>query len=350
MHNRRPHKRALLLFLQLLVLLGIDSLAIAQGWQRIPIPTDASPGREWQLQEDLSDDFAYEFKSTNELATINGKWRNYYFGPWSGPGTTTWRHENVAVSNGKLRIHASRMAGEKKSFAADQDGDGSPEELNLPATRLGCITSLAMVESPAYIEARVKIPNAVLAANVWLLSADSTQEIDILESYGGRGDDNRNDWLAQKVHFSHHVFIREPFQDYQPKDNSTWYKHPRLNSKRGGGYWTGRYHRFGVYWRDPTHLEYYLDGKLVKTTSGLNDTAEQGGIDPLGYTRDTSGERTGLNKPMQIIINMEAQTWNAAAGRTPTDKELKRKGDHTYLVDWVRVYKPVESYAETNAR
>jgi len=43
---------------------------------------------------------------------------------------------------------------------------------------------------------------------------------------------------------------------------------------------------------------------------------------------------------MNIIINMEAQTWNSAAGRTPSDEEIKRTKDHTYLVDWVRVYKP----------
>jgi len=115
-----------------------------------------------------------------------------------------------------------------------------------------------------------------------MLSADSTQEIDVIEAYGGRGDDERSDWFARRIHLSHHVFIRDPFQDYQPNDDSTWYTRSTLHAKRGEGYWTDRFHRVGVYWRDPTHLEYYLNGKLIKTTSRLDDTEGQGGIDPLG--------------------------------------------------------------------
>ena len=329
------------LFIRSALAMTLAFVSSGQPWRAHAIPVAAGPGREWQLVEEVSDDFDYEFGPTPESATLGGKWRNHYRGHWDGPGTTIWRHENVRVSKGFLRIHATRVRGETKKFETDSDGDGTSESFDLPATRLGCITSLSTVQQPAYVEARVKIPNAVVAANVWLLSADSTQEIDVLESYGGPGDDNRSDWFAQRIHLSHHVFIRKPFQDYQPMDKSTWYTRPGLKAKSGQGYWTNKFLRIGVYWKDPTHLEYYLDGKLVKTTSGLDNTDEQDGIDPRGYTKDASGKRTGLNKPMHVIINMETQTWNAAAGRTPTDEELKRKKDHTYLVDWIRVYKPV---------
>lgn len=338
-----------------LVALGMTTTAAGQEWKQTKIPVDAGDGQQWQLQEDVSDDFRYEFSPSPEAATIGGKWINHYRGHWEGPGTTKWRHENVAVTRSHLWIRATRVKGETKAFRFDKDQDGKAEELELPATRLGCITSVGTVQYPAYVEARVKVANAVLASNVWMLSADDTQEIDIIECYGGRGDDERADWFSQRIHMSHHVFIRKPFQDYQPSDKSTWYFRPKRRARRGEGYWTSRFLRVGVYWRDPAHLEYYLDGKLVKTTSGLDNStleetgdkngnkkgAEKGGIDPLGYTKDETGERTGLVKPMNIIINMEAQDWNAAAGRTPTDDEIKRKKDHTFLVDWVRVYKPV---------
>lgn len=333
----------------LVLALGIPMLAtltgsscVAGGWDDIPIPAEAGPDRHWRLLEAASDDFGYDFEPTPEPTIIGGKWKNYYFGAWEGPGTTKWRHENVAVKRGRLSIHAARVPGELKSFQSGASSDGTPEHLELPATRLGCISSVDTVTPPVYVEARARIPNAVLAANVWMLSADSTQEIDILESYGGRGDDNRSDWLAQRIHFSHHVFIRNPFEDYQPKDSSTWHTRPGLKAKAGRGYWTERYHRIGVYWRDPTHLEYYLDGELVKVTSGLDDLDGHGGIDPLGYTKDDLGERTGLSKPMHVIINMEAQSWNAAERRYPTDKEIQRREDHTFSVDWIRAYRPVE--------
>ena len=321
-------------------------LAAGQDWRGISIPADAGSGHEWQLQEEVSDDFEYEFQPTTEPATINERWINQYRGNWKGPGTTIWHHENVAVSRGWLWIQATRTPGETKAFKTDTDQDGKPEPFDLPATRLGCVTSVGTVQHPAYVEARVKIANAVLASDVWMLSEDSTQEIDILEAYGGRGDDNRADWFAKRLHISHHVFIRRPFQDYQPHDDSTWYTRPGLRAKPGKSYWTNKFIRVGVFWRDPLHLEYYIDGRLVKTTSGLDDSDGRGGIDPRGYTKDASGKRTGLSKPMHIILNMEAQDWNSAAGRTPTDEELKRKRDHTFLVDWVRVYKPVAA-AET---
>lgn len=326
-----------------LLVVSIAGTASADDWGRLPVPAEAGPGREWRLQEQVSDGFDYEFKPTKDAATLGGKWINHYRGHWEGPGTTLWRHENVAVTRGLLWIRATQKAGETKQLRHDQDGDGDREVLDLPAVRLGCLTSVETVQYPVFVEARVKIANAVLASNLWMLSQDSTQEIDILESYGGRGDDGRADWFAQRLHLSHHVFIRKPLQDYQPQDPSTWYVHPgKKRPKRGQSYWTNRFLRIGVYWRDPTHLEYYLDGELVKTTSGLDDIEGKGGIDPRGYTRDASGERTGLTKPMNLIINMEAQDWNAVAGRTPTGAEIKRLKDHTFLMDWVRVYKPVD--------
>lgn len=324
-----------------MLLATLPATAVSPDWREFRIPADAGPNAEWCLDEEVSDDFRYTFKPTREAATFGGKWINYYRGHWDGPGATLWRHENVAVIDGNLRIVATRKPGELKAFRTDTDRDGTAENFDLPATRLGCVTSVATVQFPAYVEARVKIANAVLASNVWMLSADSTQEIDILEAYGGRGADERADWFAQRIHVSHHVFIRRPFQDYQPKDSSTWYTRPGIRAQRGEGYWTGRYHRIGMHWRDPTHIEWYLDGEQIKTTSGMDDSDGKGGIDPLGYTKDDSGKRTGLSKPMNIIINMEAQDWNAAAGRTPTDYEIKRTRDQVYLVDWIRVYKPL---------
>ena len=73
-------------------------------------------------------------------------------------------------------------------------------------------------------------------------------------------------------------------------------------------------------------LEYYVDGELVRTISGKDI------IDPNNYTGGT-----GLVKDMDIIINMEDQSWRAVKGLSPTDEELKNVEDHTFLVDWIRV-------------
>ncbi|TRX60173.1 carbohydrate-binding protein [Fulvivirga sp. M361] len=309
----------------------------AQDWNGIPVPANAGAGKVWQLQSDISDNFNYTFNPTSNVATFGNKWTNFYHNSWEGPGPTIWRRDHTAVSGGVLNIWASRANGEMKSFDADCNGDGTSETWNLPATRAGCITSTRRVKYPVFVEARVKIANAVMASDVWLLSPDDTQEIDILEAYGGKAQ--RNDWLSRRLHLSHHVFIRNPFLDYQPRDASTWYTRSDVT------YWTDAWHRIGVYWKSPTHLEYYVDGQLVKVMDNLDNVNGKDGIDPLNITSPTrqAYNRTGLNKEMDIIINMEDQNWNACQGRTPTNDEITNFDNHNFTVDWIRVYKPVDS-------
>lgn len=209
--------------------------------------------------------------------------------------------------------------------------------LQIPASRLvqngtnkvstGCISSNTQVHYPIYVEARAKLSNSVLASDVWMLSHDSTQEIDILEAYGAdwsakAGTDQT--WFSHRLHLSHHVFIRDPFQDYQPMDEGTWLLGDRP--------WREEFHRIGVHWKDPWNLDYYVDGKLVRSVSGEEI------IDPKGFT-----EGTGLSKKMDIIINVEDQDWRSEQNITPNDEELANKEDHTYKVDWIRVYKPVQA-------
>ncbi len=302
-------------------------------WKAIPVPANPGDGKSWEFQEDFSDDFNYVFEPVTTLTTFGNKWTNFYHNTWQGPGPTTWRHENVRVSDGELLIHASRVDGETKQF------NSGNQSYNMAVTRLGCVTSSKRVQYPVFVEARVKIANAFFASNVWMLSPDDTQEIDILESYGAQNTRNDQEWFSQRLHISHHVFIRDPFQDYQPKDDSTWYAgtEPTL--------WSNEWLRIGVYWKSPTELEYYLNGELIKTMESLDNVGGKDGIDPLNYTSPTgnSEDRTGLSKEMDIIINAEVQNWNAAAGRTPTDEELLNEDDHTFRVDWIRIFKPVDN-------
>ena len=322
--------------IMILALVCKCSLLLSQDWKGIPVPADAGEGNVWEIQPQ-SDEFNYTFAPTTKNVTFGNKWTNFYHNSWDGPGPTKWRHENVSVGGGNLNIQATRVEGETKSFIIDCDNDKVVETLDIPATRAGCITSKTRVKYPVYVEARFKIANAVMASDIWMLSADDTQEIDILEAYGGKT--MRNDWLSQRLHLSHHVFVRNPFSDYQPNDPSTWYTGPTKT------YWSDKWIRLGVYWASPTRLEYYLDGQLIKVIDNLDANNGKNGIDPYNFTSNTipkmASTRTGLNKEMDIIINMEDQNWNACKGRTPTDAEIKNVDDHRFTVDWIRVYKPV---------
>ncbi|WP_205486642.1 family 16 glycosylhydrolase [Aquimarina sp. AD1] len=344
-------------------------------WEGVDIPPEAGEGKFWKLNQEASDDFNYNFTATSSVATFGGKWTNFYHNNWEGPGPTKWVRENVSVGDGDLQIKATRVTGETKSFDVDCDVDGVAETWTLPSTRAGCITSTTRVKYPVYVEARVRVADAVTASDVWLLSPDDTQEIDIIEAYGGTGEDDRNLWLAERIHLSHHTFIRNPFQDYQPRDAGSWWR------KNGVSQWGGQWVRIGVYWRDPKHLEYYIDGEKVRVLSdnafasrdvngnwlytypqpvsnGSLPTAANGFqavnqassleqaqsnsstsvIDPLNYLNNGMN----LDKEMDIIINVEDQNWNACNGRTPSNSEIQNEDNHTFKVDWIRIYEPKE--------
>lgn len=347
---------------------------IGKDWEGIPVPADAGDGKTWELQTDISDDFNYSFNSTAADATFGDKWTNFYHSNWEGPGPTKWVRQNVSVNNGNLNLKASREDGEMKSFNIDCDLDGIAETITLPTTRGGCITSTRRVIFPVYVETKVKVTNAVIASDVWLLSPDDTQEIDIIEAYGGPGDDNRNQWFSERIHLSHHTFIRNPFTDYQPTDTGTWWRDSATSK------WGNEWVTIGIYWKSPKHLEYYINGQAVRilsdnafasrdansswtysyprpvvngslplngsgsqavnlTTSLENAMAQSSTsvIDPLNHLNNGMN----LDKEMDIIINIEDQSWNACNGRTPTNLEIQDEANNTFNVDWIRIYKPI---------
>lgn len=281
-----------------LAVLMTSPSALAADWDAYPVPADPGEGKTWQLLP-LSDDFNYAAPAAGKSEEFYRRWKEGFINPWIGPGLTEWNDAYSHVTNGCLAIVVGRKPGTRKVYA-------------------GSITSKETLRYPLFMETRAKLSNLVLASDFWLLSPDSTQEIDVLEAYGS--DRPGQEWYAERLHLSHHVFIRRPFRDYQPGDEGSWYY--------DGTTWREAFHRIGVYWRDPLHLEYYVDGKLVRTSSGVEI------IDPKNFTNGK-----GLHKAMHAIINTEDQGWRSDNGLTPTDEELADTTKNTYLVDWVRFYR-----------
>lgn len=356
----------------LTLLLGIADLH-AQDWNGIAVPASAGAGKEWQLQTAPSDDFNYTFNETTQRSNFgNNKWYNFYHNGWDGPGTTYWQHNHVSVDGNDLVLRASR--------------NPSTTKMGVAGINSGCITSNNKVKYPVYVEANVSVANIALASDVWLLSPDDTQEIDIIECYGGAG--NGNAFFAQYIHLSHHSFIRTPFTDYQPRDFNSWWGKSGVSS--WGDYcWNNgnrKYVRIGVNWISPIHFEYYIDGELVRVlydkafatkkdgvwyytyptmsngnlnfsggyqtvvdyASGSNysfqtlqqasNTSSTSVIDPYNFQGGN-----GFTKELDIIINVESQDWHVADGRTPSDADLLDPAKNKMKVDWIRVYKPVDS-------
>ncbi|WP_369434346.1 hypothetical protein [Psychromonas sp. MME1] len=343
---------------------GLDANAV----ETLPVPARIQSGKKWVEQTAQSDDFNYEFDATNVKSNFGpgNKWYNFYHNAWNGPGATYWQYDHVAVNGNELEIRASR--------------NPSTSKMNVPGINAGCITSNSRVLYPVFVETSISLANISLASDVWLLSPDDTQEIDIIEAYGGVN------YFEQFIHLSHHSFVRSPFQDYQPRDHNSWWGRNGVTS--WGDYtWNNGNRNFiqvGVNWVSPKHFEYYIDGELVRVvyhnafaTKGkdgtwsytqpyldasggvafdngyqavkihgsnlafsqnalqtASDTNNISAIDPLNFQGGL-----GFTKAMDIIINIESQTW-LVENNSPSDADLADPDKNTMLVDWIRVYKP----------
>jgi len=251
--------------------------------------------QKWVLQENLSNEFNYEGKDTDEF---NDDWKVGYINPWTGLGKTRNSDSQSSITNGEM-IYKATVVGE--------------------TIKTGCISSKTTVQYPMYMVVRAKISESSLSTAVWMLSQDSTEEIDNMEAYG----DKTNSYFSKRLHLSHHTFIRDPFDDYQSSGPETYYEDGK------GTYWADDFHEYGVLWQDPWTLKYYVDGELVRTTP-------KNEIDPRNHTNGN-----GLTKPMYLIISVAAQSWRENQGiNYLTDPSVLSESRSTARFDWIRVYKP----------
>ncbi|WP_010521997.1 Ig-like domain-containing protein [Aquimarina agarivorans] len=299
--------------------------ALAQDWDGIPIPASAPSGMTWELNP-VSDSFNYESNSRALHPEFEKRWNELYINTFSGPSATSYHKDHTWITGGKLNIHAAWDA-------------------SLPIIYTGCISSKEPLTYPMYMEASVLQAGCMLANNIWMISADETEELDMLESYPNIRENQ--EYFDKRIHLSHHTFIREPFTDYQPRDEEgvfgTWYMEDGRDS------WRGEYFTIGVYWVNPHHAQYYINGKLVRTIKSnehnfidpegnlSEHTTTFDAIDKFGYTGGT-----GLSKPQHIIINMEQQSWITEMNVFPTPEDLDdANGRNLFMVDWIRVYDAV---------
>ncbi len=264
----------------------------------LPSPED---GKSWTIQPNVSNEFNADEGKASEAFTNN--WQDSFFNGWTGPGITRYMPEQSSIVDGEL------------VFKANIDGN---------TIKTGCISSKEKAVYPLYMEVRVKLSESVLSSAVWMLSDDSTEEIDNLEAFGAKS----SDYFSKRLHLSHHVFIRDPFQDYQPEGLETWYADGKNTV------WSDEYHNYGVLWEDPWSLSYYVDGKMVRKTP-VDE------IDPKNFTNGN-----GLTKPMHMIISAAAQSWRSSESQGDgaidflTDPTVTNEEKTIMKVDWIRVYKP----------
>ena len=298
-------------------IMGTASHVFAYDWNNLPVPAKAGVNKVWVLDEEQSDDFNYKAKKMPFLffffnqSPFAQKWYDNHIRGWDGPGATLFSSKHSYIENGKLVLKAERVPEDKQGEPFTDSGLTTTKKVYAPF-----VTAKKTVKWPVYVEARMKTSALVLASNFWLLSDDDRNEIDVTETYGDGQD-------AYQMRTNYHVFDRDPVTNDMLGDFGHVQKHYDSEDKTK---LTETYHRFGVFWKNPEHIEFYFDGKLVRTL-----TPETGLRDEKGYFFD---------REMRLIFDMEDHTWRAKKGITPSDKELADESINKMFVDWVRIYKP----------
>jgi len=281
--------------LTLVSTLGLAGHASASpDWADLSVPADAGDGREWVVDEQFSVDFNQEDKA----AALGTGWVDRYINGWRGPGRGHFSSEHSRVKDGKLEL-VSRWDG--------------PDKM-----KLGVASTTAALTHPVFVEARMKVSASVLSSNFWLLSEDDVQELDVVECYGTQ-DDAGNPGEAGA---NYHIFERDADTNDVIEDHG---HQPEHFAPDGGGAWRDGFHRFGAYWKDAWTVEFYYDGKLVRTLTkdDINDP-----------------EGRGMDRPMRMILDLEDHSWRVKQGITPSKESLDDPETNRMWVDWVRVCRP----------
>lgn len=268
----------------------------AQDYKVKKVPAKAEKGYKWELDKTCSNDF----NASSKEDALSPYWKDMYMGNWRGPGLSYFNESHSSVENGKLVLKASRK-----------------DETN--KVNCGIITSKETVVYPVFVEARIKPCNQVLSSNLWLLSKDSKREIDILEIYAG--DRPSEVKKAQSASHNYHVFMRD---HTGIKENFSFVQYHKLKDNEP---YRNDFHRFGMYWKNPTDIDFYIDGKLVNTLRKENMT------DP---------DSLYFDRPMHLIFDVEDHDWRSKKGIVATDEELADDSKNKMYVDWIRVYKPIK--------
>ncbi|WP_187271104.1 family 16 glycosylhydrolase [Neolewinella aurantiaca] len=273
---------------------------VAADWEALPVPAPAGPGMEWTLLEDYSDDFNYSGKPE----AFTKRWRSAYMSKWEGPGLTRWREDHSQVENGNLVIRASR------------ESDGK--------VGAGIITSQKPISYPVYTEARIKASNLELSSNFWMLSKDAKREIDVLEVYGGT-----EAWPhPTRATTNFHLFKRDASGIHGDFNDLSGHYLPDTTP------WRMDYHTFGVFWKSPTEVSFYIDGKEMENSSWADAK-----LFDQNYTKTYLDKSVdNMDRPMYLILDTEDHDWRVEKGNTPTDEELADDSRNRMYVDWVRTY------------
>jgi len=251
----------------------------------------AEQGYQWKLVKELSDEF--EGKTLDQ-----DKWANADPRRWQGRPPGLFLAEAVSVKDGKMQITADKLSTpvNRKGRTFTHQG--------------GHVYSKYKVKLGSYIECRMKANKTFMSSTFWLNNYpdESTgcqsrvTELDIQECIGYPESHPKTQQMGSNTHSRG---IPQECQDIPAGSVGAKCQTP--------GKVYDHYYTYGVWWKSPTELLFYLDGEYKYT------------ITP----------KSNFDIETRIKLVVETYNWSPVpedGGMTGTREE------RTTFYDWVRTY------------
>jgi len=251
-------------------------------------PPQAPEGMEWKLVDELTDEF-----ESNNLNT--SKWTKSL---WNYGVPVQMIGENSGVTDGNLWIKATLNDDNERWFQSSR------------------VMSLAQINYPMYTVSRIKNAHISAYNTFWMNNGNisNRNEIDIIENNSNPSCNCQPDfpWQMNAQYF--HVVNDDT------KRNKGNYDNRKLSDGNPlkGVAWNEEYHTFGVWWKDATHIQFYLDGEPAGSVVSARE-----------FTRELS-----------IIWDL----WTVDAdwlGGLAKKEHLSDSTLNTMKIDWIHTYKLV---------
>jgi len=258
-------------------------------------------GKVWEKIEDLSDEF-------NESTFDDSKWhRNPATDPfgWYGRAPALFESDNVSVKDGNLHVRVEKF--------------DSPKTVNNKTWTHGgaILRSKQKAKHGYYYETKMKANSTVMSSTFWIAFPANCNtgpirklELDIQECVG-RVTDKTHSWAKEWSNIYHsNTWRHNRSCDTEVNESKNAPAKKVLSEKNNS-----RYFVYGCWWKSPTEMLFFLDGKFVYKINPPTDFDLEG----------------------HITMAIETYDWNPIDGdalfKNGTDDELTTK------YDWVRVWK-----------
>jgi len=257
-------------------------------------------GKKWQKVENMSDEF-----NGNSLNTT--KWDSND-PQWEGRRPARFERSAVSVGGGNLRIVASKKSNPFGGWTHNG----------------GLVRSKAKI-TYGYFETRMKGNRTALSSTFWLINKRNdaprnscdyrTTELDITENVGVDAHRNQNNrgWVARLIRT---INSNTHSRGVVNGNCGTPQGQKGGQTEIGENSWEG-YHTYGVWWKGPKELIFYVDGR------------EAHRITPV----------SNFNLGMYLRMVVESYDWNKP--RDGFDNMNLSQFDRTTFYDWTRSYRLV---------